>query len=240
MLLSCCSYAATTAAACWNKIETWGACGGKYNCPGGTSNCNVPWKGHCCNSGDVCTRQNDNWWRCEPLDRYTESHTCETYAGTWDSCGDRKCCSTPGDICVYKTDEWSRCEPTGNQAPGSWVLLSDSACVSASNNTISTAVIAVDGVKLQHVSCTRTSRHLQGPVFLLIAAAPPRGNPPKPLEIRGSQIVAAGTDEQVQLRGINWFGYNVVSILHGTNYSSCHLSWPSLYKCFSCCLICTA
>ncbi|WIA18743.1 hypothetical protein OEZ85_003433 [Tetradesmus obliquus] len=152
--------------ACWNKIETWGACGGKDNCPGGTSNCNVPWKGHCCNSGDVCTRQNDNWWRCEPLDRYTESHTCKTYAGTWNSCGDRKCCSTPGDICVYKTDEWSRCEPTGNQAP-----------------------------------------------------APPRGNPPKPLEIRGSQIVAAGTDEQVQLRGINWFGYNVArQMVDGLNY----------------------
>lgn len=41
------------------------------------------------------------------------------------------------------------------------------------------------------------------------AVQPPRGTPPPPLKIDGNRLVRQDNWEQVKLRGINWFGFNV-------------------------------
>lgn len=47
---------------CSKTVDTWGQCGG------GTcgSSCDAPWGQTCCKHGDVCTRKDTGWWRCEP------------------------------------------------------------------------------------------------------------------------------------------------------------------------------
>jgi hypothetical protein len=48
--------------------------------------------------------------------------------------------------------------------------------------------------------------------FLLLsthADQPPRGVPPSPLAVDGNRLVSQDTGEEVTLRGLNWFGFNV-------------------------------
>lgn len=44
------------------------------------------------------------------------------------------------------------------------------------------------------------------------AAQPPRGNPTHPLAVSGNRIVSAYDGHDIKLAGVNWFGYNVVSV----------------------------
>jgi hypothetical protein len=61
---------------CWRgEASTWDRCGGKSGCPSGVSDCDAPWTGTCCKHGDVCNRQDANWWRCEPMGTYANSNS---------------------------------------------------------------------------------------------------------------------------------------------------------------------
>jgi hypothetical protein len=97
---------------------------------------------------------------------------------------------------VYKSKDWACCEPTsGSQVQGE----SRNSLIQWSHGL----AMLVNSAPLASRQCSADA---------VFAAAPPRGSPPLALEICGSHIVAAGTDEQIKLRGINWFGYNVVSV----------------------------
>jgi hypothetical protein len=47
-------------AVCSKTFDTWEKCGGGDK--------DVPWDKTCCKHGDVCTRKDSKYWRCEPAD----------------------------------------------------------------------------------------------------------------------------------------------------------------------------
>jgi hypothetical protein len=59
-----------SAAVCSKTMNTWEACGG------GTCgrSCDAPWASTCCKHGDVCTRKDASWWRCEPAQNYYDGN----------------------------------------------------------------------------------------------------------------------------------------------------------------------
>ena len=53
-------------AVCSKTVDTWAACGGGSK--------DAPWDKTCCKHGDVCSRKDAGWWRCEPAGTYYDGN----------------------------------------------------------------------------------------------------------------------------------------------------------------------